>query len=102
MALWTSDKYIASIKKLSLSQKQTLRHGGSAQTHYQDKYAHMCARNDSVSYTRFDMGVILVYIQCDGCYPWIYQCVGGYIQGEHPWRWYIPGEKAVSIRVWGN
>ena len=69
MALWTSDKYIASIKKLSLSQKQTLNHGGSAQTHYPDKYAHMCARIDSVSYTRFDMGVILVYIQCDECYP---------------------------------
>ena len=76
MALWTSDKYIASIKKLSLSQKQTLSHGGSAQTHYQDKYAHMCARIDSVSYTRFDMGVILVYIQCDGCYPRIYPMRG--------------------------
>ena len=32
-------------------------------------YAHMRARIDTVSYTRFDMGVILVYIQCDGCYP---------------------------------
>ena len=32
MTLWTSDKYNASIKKLSLSQKQTLNHGGSAQT----------------------------------------------------------------------
>ena len=72
MALWTSDKYIASIKKLSLSQKRTLNHGGGAQTHYQDKYAHMRARIDTVSYTRFDMGVILVYIQCDGCYPRIY------------------------------
>ena len=69
MTLWTSDKYIASIKKLTLSQKQTLDHGGNAQTHYPDKYTHMCARIDSVSYTRFDMGVILVYIQCDGCYP---------------------------------
>ena len=29
----------------------------------------MSARIDTVSYTRFDMGVILVYIQCNGCYP---------------------------------
>ena len=65
MVLWTSDKYIVSMKKLTLSQKQTLNHGGSAQTHYQDKYAHMCVRIDSVSYTRFDMGVILVYTQYD-------------------------------------
>ena len=72
MALWTIDRYIASIKKLSLSQKQTLSHGGSAQTHYPDKYTHMRARILSVSYTRFDMGVILVYIQCDGWYPRIY------------------------------
>ena len=69
MALWTSDKYIASIKKLSLSQKQTLNHGGSAQTHYPDKYAHMRARIDTVSHARIDMGVILIYIQYDGCYP---------------------------------
>ena len=70
MALWTSDKYIASIKKLTLSQKKhTLDHGGSTQTHYPDKYTHMRARIVSVSYTKFDMGVILVYIQCDGCYP---------------------------------
>ena len=50
MTLWTSDKYIASIKKLTLSQKQTLDHGGSAQTHYPDKYAHMrvCERKSSV------------------------------------------------------
>ena len=66
MALWTSDKYIASIKKLSLRQKQTLNHGGSAQTHYPDKYAHMRARIDTVCYNKFDMGVILVYIQCEG------------------------------------
>ena len=32
MVLWTSDKYITSIKKLTLSQKHTLDHGGSAQT----------------------------------------------------------------------
>ena len=66
MVLWTSDKYITSIKNLSLSQKQTLEHGGNAQTHYPDKYTHMRARILSVSYTKFDMGVILVYIQCDG------------------------------------
>ena len=66
MVLWTSDKYITSIKKLSLSQKQTLEHGGNAQTHYPDKYTDMRARILSVSYTRFDMGVILVYIQCNG------------------------------------
>ena len=32
----------------------------------------MHIRIDTVTYTRFDMGVILVYIQCDGCYPRIY------------------------------
>ena len=35
-------------------------------------YAHMHARIVSVSYTRFDMAVILVYIHCEGCYPRIY------------------------------
>ena len=71
IVLWTSDKYITSINKFTLSQKQTLEHGGNAQTHYPDKYTHMRARILSMSYTRFDMGVILVYIQCDGCYPCI-------------------------------
>ena len=32
-------------------------------------YAHMRARIDTVSHTRIDMGAILVYIQCEGCYP---------------------------------
>ena len=72
MALWTIDRYIASIKKLSHSQRLTLSHGGSAETHYPDKYAHKRAHIDTVSYTRFDMGVILVYIQSEGCYPRIY------------------------------
>ena len=43
----------------------------------------MRARIDTVSHIRIDMGTILVYTQC----------AGGYIQGEHPWRGYIPGEK---------
>ena len=55
MVLWTSDKYITSIKNLPLVKKQTLEHGGDAQTHYPDKYTHMRARILSVSYTRFDM-----------------------------------------------
>ena len=32
----------------------------------------MRARIDTVTHTRIDMGVILVYIQCEGCYPRIY------------------------------
>ena len=35
------------------------------------------------SYISSAKGDILVYTQC----------AGGYIQGEHPWRGYIPGEK---------
>ena len=102
MALWTSDKYIASIKKLSLSQKQTLNHGGSAQTGIRTNI-HICVPVLIPcpipgliwllsSYINSAKGVILVYTQC----------VGGYIQREHPWRGYFPGEKAVSIRVWDN
>ena len=57
-------------------------------------YAHMRARIDTVSYNRFDMGVILVYISSAKGDILVYtQCAGGYIQGEHPWRGYIPGEK---------
>ena len=37
-----------------------------------DKYAYMCTRIDTVTHTRNDMGAILVYIQCEGCYPRIY------------------------------
>ena len=73
MALWTSDKYIASIKKLSLRQKQTLNHGGSAQTAIR---TNMHARIDTVSHIRIDMGTILVYNQCEGCYPRIYPMRG--------------------------
>ena len=71
MALWTSDKYIASIKKLSLSQKQTLNHGGSAQTAIRTNM-HICVPVlipcpipgliwVLSSYITSAMGVILVY-----------------------------------------
>ena len=59
----------------------------------------MRARNDTVSYNRFDMGVILGYTHAMGVILVYTLCTGGYIQGEHPWRGYFPGEKAVSIRV---
>ena len=38
MALWTSDKYIAGIEKLTLSQSPTLNHGGSALQKQRSKY----------------------------------------------------------------
>ena len=103
MTLWTSDKYIASIKKLSLSQKQTLNHGGSAQTAIRTNM-HICVPvlipcpiSGLIwvlsSYITSAKGVILVYTQCVGDILVYTQCAGGYIQREHPWRGYIPGEK---------
>ena len=53
----------------------------------------MRARIDTVSYNRFDMGVILGYTHGTGVILVYTLCAGGYIQGEHPWRGYIPGEK---------
>ena len=38
MTLWTSDKYIAGIEKLTLSQSPTLNHGGSALQKQKSKY----------------------------------------------------------------
>ena len=38
MALWRSDKYIAGIEKLTLSQTPTLNHGGSALQKQRSKY----------------------------------------------------------------
>ena len=102
MALWTIDKYIASIKKLSLRQKQTLNHEGSAQTHYPDKYAHMRARIDTVSHNQIEMAAILVYNQCEGCYRRIYPMRGWVNPKRTPVAGVYPRRKAVSIRVWDN
>ena len=76
MALWTSDKYIASIKKLSLSQKQTLNHRGSAQTaigtnmHICVPVLIPCPISELIwvlsLYITGAKGVILVYTQCVG------------------------------------
>ena len=92
MTLWTSDKYIASIKKLTLSQKQTLNHESSAQTAIRTNMyicvpvLILCPIIGLIwvlsSYITSAKGVILVYSQC----------AGGYIQGEQPWRRYILGE----------
>ena len=37
-----------------------------------DKYAHMCARIDTVSHTRIEMAAILGYNPREGCYRRIY------------------------------
>merc|ERR1711888_538803 len=83
--IWVLSSYISSAMGVILVYIQC---DGCYPRIYPDKYVHMRARIDTVSYNRFDMGDILVYTQC-AC---------GYIQGEHLWRGYIPGEKAVSIR----
>ena len=85
-----------------LDKKQTLNHGGSAQTHYPDKYAHMRARIDTVSHTRIEMAAILVYNQWEGCYRRIYPMRGLVNPKRTPVAWVYPRRKAVSIRVWDN
>ena len=141
MALWTSDKYIASIKKLSLRQKNrhstmevVLKPTIRTNMHICVPVLIPCPIPGLIwvlsSYITSAMGVILVYSRTNMyiCVPvlilcpiigliWVLssyissamgvilvytQCVGGYIQREHRWRGYIPGEKNVSIRVWGN
>ena len=94
MVLWTSDKYIASIKKLTLSQKNIHSNMKVILKPTIRTNIHICVPVLLVcpilgliwvlsSYISSAKGDILVYTQC----------AGGYIQGEHPWRGYIPGEK---------
>merc|ERR1711888_106210 len=86
MALWMSDKYIVSIKKLTLSQKHTLDHGGSAQTYYRTNM-HICVPVlipcpipgliwVLSSYISSAMGVILIYSRTNMyiCVPVLILC----------------------------
>ena len=57
-------------------------------------YAHMRARIDTVSHTRIDMGAILVYIQCKGCYPRIYPMRGWVYPKRTPVAWVYPRRKS--------
>ena len=57
-------------------------------------YAHMRARIDTVSHTRIDMGAILVYIQCEGCYPRIYPMRGWVYPKRTPVTWVYPRRKS--------
>ena len=131
MALWTSDKYNASIKKLSLSQnrhstiKVVLKPAIRTNMHICVPVLIPCPIPGLIwvlsSYISSAKGVILVYSRTNMyiCVPvlilcpiigliWVLssyissakgdilvytQCAGGYIQREHPWCGYIPGEK---------
>ena len=86
MVLWTNDKYIVSIKKLTLSQKHTLDHGGSAQTTIRTNM-HICVPVlipcpipgliwVLSSYITSEMGVILVYSRTNMyiCVPVLILC----------------------------
>ena len=57
-------------------------------------YAHMRARIDTVSHTRIDMAAILVYKQCEGCYPRIYPMCGWVYPKRTPVAWVFPRRKS--------